>query len=311
LIIGLSVAYYIYSQDNLDLSSLPDDLAWSFRHFMEHKRKWTKNGSDSNYFYSYEFPVNSKEFGKVKEFYDTFFEGKLLTVLSITGIVNPTLLINFLCTQKIMSERHQNSRDLFGSQTWRNGDDQQLRDWTYSTYQSTIKKCPWNIDMPLPIVPMLHGTDRVVADKIAETGFAALSSLDAGWFGKGIYFTTCAGYTVPYLHLSRNPAIIISLVLPGNAYPVTEHPKASDSLCGAALKSGYNSHFVATNINGYPHSKPSLSTEGVFTEFVIAQESQIVPAFILSIDKKTSVQLMKIWKRTVDQPESGEVTATF
>lgn len=33
-----------------------------------------------------------------------------------------------------------------------------------------------------------------IAQKISETGFAALSSIDAGFYGKGIYFTTSAMY---------------------------------------------------------------------------------------------------------------------
>jgi hypothetical protein len=32
----------------------------------------------------------------------------------------------------------------------------------------------------IPILPAIHGTDVLIAEKIAQTGFAALSSLDAG-----------------------------------------------------------------------------------------------------------------------------------
>lgn len=39
-------------------------------------------------------------------------------------------------------------------------------------------------DLAIPIVPAVHGTDYLVAEKIAETGFANLSSLDAGFYGK-------------------------------------------------------------------------------------------------------------------------------
>lgn len=44
----------------------------------------------------------------------------------------------------------------------------------------------WNKDLPVPIVASYHGTDFPVAEKIAQTGFAALSLLDSGYFGKGI-----------------------------------------------------------------------------------------------------------------------------
>lgn len=125
----------------------------------------------------------------------------------------------------------------------------------------------------VPIVPALHGTDINIAHSIAENGFANLSSLDAGFFGKGdlnlskkkrkrrreekeekkrkreeieerkkgkrrenpllyssvlffffdsyhafslgIYFTSHALYTLPYIASRRKPALIISWILPG------------------------------------------------------------------------------------------------
>jgi len=133
------------------------------------------------------------------------------------------------------------------------------------------------------------------AYSICETGFAALSSLDDGWYGKGIYFTSYAVYTVPYISRQKAPVIIVSWVLPGNVYPVIENSEPSDttqepkglaqkhqeaSLKGAPIQNGYNSHYVVVDEDGkigHPQSKE------LFNEFVIAQESQIVPAFIFEI----------------------------
>jgi len=50
----------------------------------------------------------------------------------------------------------------------------------------------------VPIIPAAHGTDLVVAKQICSSGFAALSSLDAGFYGKGIYFSSSCMYTTPY-----------------------------------------------------------------------------------------------------------------
>jgi hypothetical protein len=47
-------------------------------------------------------------------------------------------------------------------------------------------KCAWNKSRDIPIVPSCHGTDFFIAEKICETGFASLSSLDSGYYGKGI-----------------------------------------------------------------------------------------------------------------------------
>jgi hypothetical protein len=49
-----------------------------------------------------------------------------------------------------------------------------------------------------------------------------LSIIDAGFYGKGIYFSTTAIYTLPYFGTRKNPALIISWLLPGNVYPVIE-----------------------------------------------------------------------------------------
>lgn len=36
-----------------------------------------------------------------------------------------------------------------------------------------------------PVIPAVHATKSEIAWSIVKTGFATVSSLDAGWFGKG------------------------------------------------------------------------------------------------------------------------------
>jgi len=52
------------------------------------------------------------------------------------------------------------------------------------------------------IVRAWHGTTYTAARSIMENGFANLSHLDEGWFGKGIYFSSFPEYhtmlTPPY-----------------------------------------------------------------------------------------------------------------
>jgi len=72
----------------------------------------------------------------------------------------------------------------------------------------------------------------------------SLSNLDAGYYGKGIYFTTFIFYASPYFAQQESPAVLISFVVMGNTYPVVEHHKSKNSLLGAPLQSGYNSHYV-------------------------------------------------------------------
>jgi hypothetical protein len=55
---------------------------------------------------------------------------------------------------------------------------------------------------------------------------------DAGFYGKGIYFTSFVMYSTPYWANHRDPAILISFILTGNTFPVTEHHKLKGSLLG-------------------------------------------------------------------------------
>jgi len=130
--------------------------------------------------------------------------------------------------------------------------------------------------------------------KICSTGFAYLSSIDEGWYGKGVYFTSSARYATPYFAVKQDPTIIIALVLPGNTYPVTEHPKEVNNIIGQALKSGFQSHYVVTSKAGYPIQHP---TEKCYDELVISQEAQVVPVFILVIDKSNIQELVEHFQR--------------
>ena len=114
-------------------------------------------------------------------------------------------------------------------------------------------------------------------------------------------------YTLPYCANRRDPAIIISFLITGNAFPVTEDHKSKDSnLVGyvhgnilssrlfhafsnprfrAALKSGYGCHYVAVTPDGNiaDLSEKLAGNSEVFDEIVIPQESQITPAFVLRL----------------------------
>jgi len=113
-------------------------------------------------------------------------------------------------------------------------------------------------------------------------GFAALATMDAGWYGQGIYVTTSAVYALPYYAEKQSPVMIISYVLPGNVYPVIEVPQSENSLAGYPLQAGYSSHYILTDLEGLPHSKQK--NEPLYDELVIAQEGQITPAFLVKID---------------------------
>jgi len=80
---------------------------------------------------------------------------------------------------------------------------------------------------------VFHGCTHAAADGICQTGFASISTTDAGFFGRGIYTTTYAQYACEYAtgaitgtSTSPDPAtgehvVLVAWATPGLAYPVT------------------------------------------------------------------------------------------
>jgi len=119
-----------------------------------------------------------------------------------------------------------------------------------STKRSSFLNNPLMQREPQKLFLLLMEQVFSVAKCIAATGFANLNTTDDGYYGKGIYFTSSVLYAFPYYGRSREPVVIVSWVLPGNSYPVIEDQMSSNNLCGKALLSGYNSHYVLTGPDG-------------------------------------------------------------
>jgi len=133
-------------------------------------------------------------------FNDVLF-GKGFYVTSIRAIYNPILLRNFVNYWTVTSYRFQHNKSVFfqRDEEW---NDTQLK--CYERYLERAQSSFWNSEIPLPILAVLHGTDFLLAEKIAQVGFANLSALDAGYYGKGIYFSSYAEYILPYFISKKN-----------------------------------------------------------------------------------------------------------
>ena len=166
---------------------------------------------------------------------------------------------------------------------------------------------------------------RISCDPHILSGFVALSSLDAGFYGKGklwdvvfnaltqigIYFSSSARYISPYYLKKDKPAILICYAIPGNPYPCIESPKSTKSLVGSSLKAGYNSHYVLVTMDGMPCEKQmqtnyydelgknwQISIETWTNCFeVLDQESLVMPAFIIEPDVSTIHQALSPFER--------------
>jgi len=194
-------------------------------------------------------------------------------------IFNPTLATNFSNKKGIMENLYKSNTPI--EENWKEKDNLELRTRLIQEFHRKIDLYEWNNNQNIPILVGLHGTEEMVAWKICGSGFATLSSLDAGWYGVGLYFTTSTDYALTYCAIKLDPCILVTLVIPGNAYPVTESKAGPNSLLGKPLTRGYHSHYVHTSRNGEVLEK---FNENFHDELVVNQESQVLPIFLLVLD---------------------------
>jgi len=305
IIIGLIIYKYMHRSQ---LHYLPKGVNWSYKLYEKMPYTWTERGTSDSHYYFKVFEKGGDHYKRALDLFhhtsgaNTPFGGYTLAVTKVTAVYNKILVSNFINSYKIMLHRFKTNKDMFFGKAWLEEAGAELRKWRYDKYQQLVEKYDWNKEndwgKDVPILPACHGTDVAVAEKICETGFAALSSLDAGWYGKGIYFTTHAWYTFPYIVVKRMPAILLCWVLPGNSLPVCEHHLEANSLLGKPLN-GYMSHFVVTLKNG---EVPERQSQEMFDEIVIPQESQVTPAFVFELELKNLKKILPEWNR--DMPET-------
>jgi hypothetical protein len=195
---------------------------------------------------------------------------------------------------------------LFAKTDWEAEDRQNLRTWTSQQLKEFGDRFSWNKEGDVaPILPMVHGTDKDVAFKICDSGFSNLSLLDAGYYGRGMYFTRSAYYALPYYGTKKEPAVLICLTIPGNSYPVVEHRNEKQSFLGRPIKSGYQSNYVLTNREGNPCTK-HVQDGKFYDELVLEQESQVVPIYIFTFDRKQLAEASQKFSREIVDPSLVE-----
>ena len=146
---------------------------------------------------------------------------------------------------------------------------------------------------------MVQGTSENAAHRIAKNGFGTVSTTDSGWYGQGIYFTSKLSYASYFSQaLDPKPGIesenqtkevekvfLLSLVVPGNAYPVTEtHTDQAGGYFGKPCKPGYQSHYVITNhtgVGGPFKGEFDFTSNAVANELVVFRGAQTLPICIL------------------------------
>jgi len=293
-----------------DLGHLPKECTIHFRQCISHEREWEKIQQEPEVYKKLLTASSDKKF-VTKIFH--LLDGEGIGIKEIYAVYCPMLVSALGLTKEKFTSRAVKSADVFLKEKWRDLEESERRrakrEWTKSYLTKKINLFSWNSFDPVPVLATIHGTAGAAAWKICCGGFAALSSLDSGYYSAGIYFTTSAKYAVPYFATKSEPAIIISWVIVGNAYPVIEHPRKSDSLAGTIIKPGYQSHYVCTDNKGMPYPKITPDYKNVYDEIVINQESQVAPAYVLMLDSATFPKLIVEFNRKTAVPK-GEMSAS-
>uniref|UniRef100_A0A6B2KX99 PARP catalytic domain-containing protein n=1 Tax=Arcella intermedia TaxID=1963864 RepID=A0A6B2KX99_9EUKA len=275
-----------------EMEKIPAELKWFFdKNRILSEANWQKH----EMYWFKELVETDIDYQKMKFLLQNHCDGELIMpyIKIVQSIYNPTLMENFLGQRNVLINRIKNDPLLFQDQGI---EEDQSKRWIKQLFLKKVERCSWNAGAQVAILPVVHGTSLEIAQKILSTGFANLSSLDNGWYGKGIYFSSSSLYCLPYLLNKKHGALIISFILPGNPYPVTEDPEGPDSLLGKALISKYQSHYIIVNLNGKlapPDSPP------YFDEIVISQESQIMPLYLLQLSKNISPLIQKFQRETL------------
>jgi len=138
---------------------------------------------------------------------------------------------------------------------------------------------------------LFRGTSENAAFRIIKNGFGTVASLDDGFYGRGMYFTSSFKYASSYAQITPHGKVfLIALTVPGNPYPATEPPFVADEkapegkslntfgLLGQACKAGYQSHYLEATQSGQPAMDV---VEGFGDELVVFEGSQTLPLFLV------------------------------
>ena len=158
---------------------------------------------------------------------------------------------------------------------------------------------------------VFHGCTHDAADNICRTGFASISTTDAGFFGRGIYATTYAQYAAEYArgaltgkanlpNADGEFVVLVAWATPGLAYPITRDRAGADCDYFAdsvssrfysnrgepakALRSPFDSHYVCIRREDYQCMDGMRQGHDVapeYDELVLGDASQLLPCYRL------------------------------
>lgn len=175
-LIGLLKRYLAASY----LRDLPDEVAWTYQQaIMSPGSGWMKSGG----FLMKELIPESDDYERACQVLKLLHFSELQTG-AVYAVYNRNLVTNFTSAYRIQQQRYNDpssKKAFFSQNTWKSEGDVANRERVYNQFEGVCKQpfFGWNQE-GVCIIPCAHGTDMAIAERIAKTGFAALSSIDAG-----------------------------------------------------------------------------------------------------------------------------------
>jgi hypothetical protein len=150
---------------------------------------------------------------------------------------------------------------------------------------------------PSSIVRVWHGCHHTNVSKLVSDGFVALSTLDNGWFGKAMYFTSSAEYAAKYTN--SNGCLIMCYVVVLNPFPVItdDAPPGVNStnfrFYGSCNYSNYQCHYIPvanSEANTGLDFRPPLSgvQDALYDELAVFQQADILPQVIVHLKPQST-----------------------
>jgi len=183
----------------------------------------------------------------------------------------------------MITEKHADSEGLFKKDGWRQASDAGVRKRYLLHLAEKITKFrhDFNDGDQAFVLPVVQGTSENAAFRIIKNGFGTVTSIDDGFYGRGMYLTSPFKYASRYAQITPHGKVfLIALTVPGNPYPVTEPPNKDNatSLLGQACKTGYQSHYLEATLRGQPAINVA---ERYGDELVVFKGSQTLPLFLV------------------------------
>ena len=159
---------------------------------------------------------------------------------------------------------------------------------------------------------MWHGTKKSLVDSILQTSFANLATTDAGFFGKGLYFTPQPAYAFDVYCDPTAPDgrkdLFLNKICFYSAYPVYRKSDKA-KLEGKPNHENYDAHFIPIDATWDPAEDNPIT----YDELVVFEAAQVLPVYWLTLKKlgiPTSLSFVDEVKRreqkAIDNAQAAE-----